>query len=272
MIFSNYHTHCSFCDGTNAPEDYIDHAVKCGWRDLGFSSHAPLPYPTTLMAKENLNNYFTHLCYAKKFYAKKINILFGLEIDYIPGVMKMSSPQYDFCDYKIGSVHYLDFLANQQPYPIDRSKEVFCQGLLEVFQGDLTKACQRYYGLVRQMVREEQPDIVGHLDKIKRHIDNYLAVEEEAWYQEEIIKTLATIRDSKSIIEVNTRGLHNKVVPCLYPSRWILELIKKFNIPIVINSDAHSPAELSQSFDEVEAIVATLGFQPTNKNLFYAFI
>jgi len=45
MNLTNYHSHCSFCDGRAPMEDFIIQAIKMGFTGYGISSHAPLPFP-----------------------------------------------------------------------------------------------------------------------------------------------------------------------------------------------------------------------------------
>ena len=43
---SNYHSHSLYCDGRAGMEDFVRFAVSSGFTSYGFSSHAPLPFPT----------------------------------------------------------------------------------------------------------------------------------------------------------------------------------------------------------------------------------
>ena len=42
---TNYHSHCSLCDGRAPMEDFVREAVRRGFTSYGISSHAPLPFP-----------------------------------------------------------------------------------------------------------------------------------------------------------------------------------------------------------------------------------
>lgn len=42
---TNYHSHCSLCDGRAPMEDFVREAVRRGFASYGISSHAPLPFP-----------------------------------------------------------------------------------------------------------------------------------------------------------------------------------------------------------------------------------
>ena len=38
-MLTNYHTHCTFCDGKDAAEEVVISALNKGFAALGFSSH-----------------------------------------------------------------------------------------------------------------------------------------------------------------------------------------------------------------------------------------
>ena len=43
MNLTNYHSHCSFCDGQAPAEEFVKSAISAGFTAYGISSHAPLP-------------------------------------------------------------------------------------------------------------------------------------------------------------------------------------------------------------------------------------
>jgi histidinol-phosphatase (PHP family) len=52
MSWTNYHSHCHYCDGKYEPEKYIESALQQGLLAYGFSSHTPLPFETTWAMKD----------------------------------------------------------------------------------------------------------------------------------------------------------------------------------------------------------------------------
>ena len=61
------------------------------------------------------------------------------------------------------------------------------------------------------MVNTKCPDIVAHLDRVKKlNSGNRYFDENERWYQEEVSLTLEAIASSGSIMEVNTKGFYNQ--------------------------------------------------------------
>ncbi len=265
MAFTNFHGHCAYCDGKETPEAFIREAVRQRMPVYGFSSHAPLPFDLPWpMRAENTEKYIAAIESLKHTYAGQIEIYTGLEVDYIPQIAGPGQPsirQWPL-DYTIGSVHFVDFFPEGRPWEIDGLHQVFLKGLEEIFQHDIEKAIRRYYALLRQMVQEDPPDVIGHLDKIKiQSEEGQLFSEEAKWYREAVEETLEVIAQSGIIVEVNTRGIYKKKSAEPYPSYWILEKIKAKNIPIMLNADAHHPQEITACFEEVAARLQAIGFE-----------
>ena len=263
MAYTNYHSHCYYCDGKEAPEVYLQQAIRLGMPAYGISSHAPLPYQLPWLMKEaDQNSYVQELQQLKEKYADRIEVYRGLEVDFIPNVAGPSRVKNQFSlDYTVGSVHFVDYFADGHPWEIDGRHQVFLRGLEEIFANDIEAALRRYYTLIQQMVREDPPDIVGHLDKIKIQSEEGQLFDEQAeWYQTEVIKTLDTIAEAGLIMEVNTRGMYKQLTNEPYPSYWILELMRQRNIPIMLNSDSHHPREITGHFIEVTERLLEMGY------------
>ena len=108
MQLSNYHSHCTFCDGRSTPEDFIKFAVAHGFRAYGFSSHSPLPFETFWnMSKDDMPEYLTEIERLKKKYSDRLEIYVGLEIDFLDESYNASIPYFRNLplDYRIGSIH-----------------------------------------------------------------------------------------------------------------------------------------------------------------------
>ncbi len=265
MRYTNYHGHCHYCDGKEAPEAYVAAALAQGMAGYGFSSHAPLAYGLSWpMAADKLVAYRQEIAALQQRYADRIPIYCGLEIDYIPGVTGPNHPRWQelALNYTIGSVHFVDFFPDGSPWEIDGTHAIFVRGLETIFGGDIRRAIERYYALIRQMVTEDPPDIVGHLDKIKiQREDGQLFDEQATWYREAVQQTLDVIAERSLIVEVNTRGLYKQKTIEPYPGWWILERMQDMGIPITLNSDAHHPRELTAFFSETATRLRELGFR-----------
>jgi histidinol-phosphatase (PHP family) len=264
MILNNYHTHTKYCDGSDEPDNYVAEAIKKGLKSLGFSGHAPVPFETSWsIKKENLENYCNAVGYMKEKYSGLINIYLSLEIDYIPEITTDFKKLIKDCslDYTIGSVHLVKNKTQQELWFIDGPEKGYITGLETVFEGNIQVAVETYYRQICEMVKTQKPDIIGHFDKIKMNNKNRFFSEEEKWYKKIVSKSLEYIAGTKSIIEVNTRGLYKHKTNSLFPSVSILEQCYKLDIPVTISSDTHVPNELTNFFEETLIILKDIGYK-----------
>ena len=264
MNQTNLHSHTRFSDGSDEPEKYVLEAIKKGMSVYGFSCHAPLPFETSWSMKESdLNNYRNTIRSLKMKYKNKINILAGLEIDYLPdrkGYFEYLRNIFSL-DYTIGSVHLIDQLPDGNPWNIDGEFGIFEEGLKNVFGNDIRQLIQRYYELIRKMVSEEKPDIIGHIDKIKQPLRlTGKFNESDPWYQDQVLQTLNLIAESKCIVEINARGFYKGRSHDFYPSAWIISAMRERNIHVMSNSDAHRPEEVVSGLDEADLLLRKIGY------------
>jgi histidinol-phosphatase (PHP family) len=260
-MWSNFHSHSKYCDGKGELSDYLESARRNGLFTVGFSSHAPVPFDCKwCMKKENLDLYLRDIEYLKR-QETEIEIYKSLEIDFIPGVV--SPAQFrEVLDYTVGSIHFIDQLPDGRQWEIDNTRAVFQEGLEKIFGNDGKQAVQRYYELTREMIVSAKPDIVGHLDKIKmQNVGGKYFNETDAWYKDEIERTLRLIEQAGLIVEVNTRGIYQKKTDTTYPSPWILSIVHEKNIPITLSSDAHHPDDLINQFPQTADMLLKIGFK-----------
>ncbi|MEA4889740.1 MAG: histidinol-phosphatase [Clostridiaceae bacterium] len=257
---SNLHTHSRFCDGAGTPDDYVRYALEKGFTDLGFSSHAPVPFNSKWnMTKQRADEYVAYIQQLKKEYAGRIRIYCGMEIDYLHGDDRGIFGRYGL-DFTIGAVHF----AGAAPgpfYDIEGGVGAF-ESALETFAGgDIRKLVTLYYSLVREMLRHERFDVLAHLDVIKKNNgDSRYFRESDTWYRKEIAETLDLAARQGAVVEVNTGGLARGRVDSVYPSEWILREMSKRDIPVTLGSDAHSPEQLDFYFEEATRLVRSAGY------------
>jgi histidinol-phosphatase (PHP family) len=259
-MWTNYHTHSRYCDGKGELADYLQAAEAQQVTSIGFSSHAPLPFECRwCMNANDLPAYFEAIEALQRKYPN-IQIYKGLEVDFIPGVVSPLGFRHQL-DYTIGSIHFVDAFDHGKPWEIDGSHVSFLEGLEEIFANDMRAAVTRYFELTRQMISTSELDIVGHIDKIKiQNTGEKFYNESDDWYQQEVKSTLALVKETGAIVEVNTRGIYQKKSSTTYPSPWILELIRDFNIPVTISSDAHRTEDLTNQFAETALLLLKTGF------------
>ena len=256
------HTHNTFCDGKDSIQNFVSSAIKQGVSQLGISSHAPLKSPTSWsMQLDKLQEYEKEIKRLKEKYLDEIDIFTALEIDYIPE----HSFNYDFfkntieLDYTIGSIHLVRNSEKDELWFIDGNKDVCLQNMNRIFNGDHKKAIQSYFAQTREMIITQKPDIIGHLDKVIMNTASLFSPN-EAWYQDEIQKTLEVVKDNKVIVEANTRGLYKKKWNDTFPSTNILKKCFSLDIPIIISSDAHKTDELLGFYTLTRNRLKEIGF------------
>ena len=260
----NFHTHSYYDDGRLAMEDYVVEAIGRGFDALGFSGHSPLPDENVWSIKAAMFPDYVAACKRLKHqYRDQIDLFLGLEIDYIPGL----SDDFDAfrkgipLDYCIGSVHMVRSAANGHLWPIDGPEEHFREGLEKAFGGDIRRAVTAFYAQSIEMVETQPMEIIGHLDKVKMYNRGELFDTGEDWYRQLVGRLLASVARRGVIVEVNTRGVYTGKTDEYFPSAGVLGQCLHLGIPVMVNSDAHHPDELSLHVAEAEALLLDIGFK-----------
>lgn len=263
MIWSNYHSHCSFCDGRESMEEFVKFAIAKGFRKYGFSSHGPIPFQTSWnMNTDDLPEYITEFHRLKLKYAHKIELFLGLEIDYIEGCTNAKTEFYTNLklDYAIGSIHYLDLLQSGKYWSVDGKLEDFKIGLDEICGGNIRKATEHYYESMHKMLKIGGFDIVGHFDKITLHGTNFSDFDTNSvWYQKLITDFLQQVKQKNYIVEINTKAFEKLGVT--YPEKSIYKTLFDLKIPITVNSDCHYPDKIAIGYPETYDALKQIGFK-----------
>ena len=265
MQWVNHHCHTLFSDGHESPKAYVDFAIAKRMPVLGFSDHAPIPFSCDwTMNPENVTAYLDTIQQLKQTYADQIELYTGMEVDYLPTMRTYAEhlSLVQSLDYHIGAVHFVDSFPDGTPWSIDGGSNVFKFGLNQIFGQSIERAVRRYYQLTREMVKHLKPDIVAHLDRIKRNnVNGPIFSESEPWYQEEISKTLEVIQKQGSILEINTKDVRQFGTAMLYPSPWVIEKAYALGIPIHLAADAHHSHLLEDGFPTTLQVIWDAGYR-----------
>lgn len=267
MNLSNYHSHCTFCDGRSPMEDFVKFAIANGIKKYGFSSHAPLPFltPWTMLADE-FDDYESEFKRLKDKYKSEIELYIGLEVDYIHGY---SDIRNDFfknkqLDFTIGSIHYLDKISDNKYWTIDGGFDEFDEGLKLLYGGDIRMATKRFFEISAFMIEKGGFDIVGHFDKITYHGLKYKDFScTDTWFVTLVTEVLELIRDKGLILEINTKSLHDHGIT--FPHQQFYKTIHEMKIPIVVNSDCHYPTKITAGFEPTYKALKEAGFSTVHQ-------
>jgi histidinol-phosphatase (PHP family) len=261
MNLTNYHSHCSFCDGRAPLEEFVKEAIRQGFYSYGVSSHAPLPFPTQwTMEWEQMEAYLDEFKNLRSKYADEIELYVGLEIDYLneesnPSVARFTELPLD---YRIGSVHLL-YDAAGEVVDIDCSPAVFKERVDRHFNGDFLRVVRMYFDRLFRMVELGGFDILGHADKMHYNASCYHpGLLDEPWYEALMKDYFSLVASRGYLVEINTKAYDS--LGTFYPNSRYWELMKEYQIKILVNSDAHYPERINAGRMEALRLLQAKGF------------
>ena len=251
----NLHTHTQYCDGHAPMEEFVTEAIALGFTHLGFTPHSPVSVESPVnMTRGQVQEYFDEMERLRRAYGDRINLYTSMEIDYV-GVGDGPASDYFLqlpLDYRIGSVHFIPALNNpDEMVDIDGKFPGFKERMGKHFDGDIEYVVKTFYSQMMAMVDEGGFEIVGHMDKIGFNASQYRdGIDEEPWYDKLVIDLFENIMDHHLVIEINTKAWLQR--NRYYPNLKYFSMLKRFNAPVVVNSDAHYPTLLNSG--RLEAI------------------
>lgn len=248
-MIENIHTHTIRCGhATGTEEEYVLSAIAAGFQVLGFSDHAPHPFPTDYRSKvrmtmEQLPEYVEVVQGLQKKYAGQIQIPLGLEAEYYPGLFDdfLAQAKDAGIEYLILGQHFLD-----NEYDLNPRRHTFHASDDEA---DLAKYCD-------QVIRGMHTGVFTYLC----HPDVVNFTGDTAIYDRHMRNLCREANACKLPLEINLWGmLHNKNYPL--PHFW--ELAAEEGCPVVLGSDAHWPNVVNNSECEARALqmVSQLGLE-----------
>ena len=251
----NLHTHTQYCDGHATIEEFVNEAIAQGFTHLGFTPHSPISVESPCnMSRENVKLYFEEIERMRSTYGDRINLYTSMEIDY---VSVGDGPASDYfqslpLDYRIGSVHFIPAIDKpDEMVDIDGKFPAFKARMAKHFDGNIEYVVRTFFAQMMAMVEEGGFDIVGHMDKIGFNASQYReGIDEEPWYDRLVIDLFENIMDNHYVIEINTKAWLQR--NRFYPNLKYFGMLKRFNAPVVVNSDAHYPTLLNNG--RMEAI------------------
>jgi histidinol-phosphatase (PHP family) len=244
LLFSDYHTHPQghrvqrYTPALLQP--WVDSARKLGLTDIAFTDH---------------DRYHAGIDFDEIDHLRERNldlrIRAGIELDNDPihsaAGRQWIQKHWDKLDFVLGSVHFLG--------RADRMFDSVPDGA-EQFEGhDVDAIYADYFRRVREMAATGLVDCLAHLDLVKIH-GHRPGAEIGAFVNE----TLDFIRTRDLAIELSTAGWR-KPVNELYPSDRIIERAIEKGIPFTIASDAHSHAQLGDSYPRLAQKMAAFGIR-----------
>lgn len=262
----NFHSHTQFCDGRAPMGAIVEAAEKAGMRHLGFTPHSPVPIESSCnMKASDVEAYMAEFRRLKEEYAGRVELYLSMEIDFLGDGWGASVPYFQNLplDYRLSSVHFVPDPDTGEEIDVDGRPEHFVGKMHAHFHDDIRMVVDHFYERTIRMIEMGGFDMVGHFDKIGFNASAFCpGVEETAWYQAHIDRLVDALRESGTVVEINTKAWIPNVgipaegyVPRLFPSAPTIAKLVRAGVPIAVNSDVHYPDRITAGRDAAFAVI-----------------
>ncbi|MBA4371059.1 MAG: histidinol-phosphatase [Coriobacteriaceae bacterium] len=244
------HVHTSRCrHAEGQPADYVAAAAARGIEVLTFTDHLPLPEGFSAeyaMPRDELPAYIEEILEAGAARMDGPEVLLGVEADWLPehtAHVRELTAAYPF-DVVMGSVHFIDDWAFDDPALVGRYDEWDADALWERYFAELERASAS--GLF---------DVMSHPDLVKK-FRCAPAADPRALYE----AAAHAMTHGDVAVEVSTAGLRK---PCaeIYPARDFLAELRRADVPVTFGSDAHRPEDVGYGWAEARELLRETGYQ-----------
>ena len=235
-MIANLHTHTPRCrHAVGAEEEYVRCALQSGLQTLGFSDHAPYPFPdgyysTFRMFPEELTDYVETVDSLRKQYAGQIQIPLGVEAEYYPKFFRdMVSMMKD---------HGIEYMLLGQHM------------LYDEMEGISTAPATADASLLRQYCNQTIDAIYTGLFTCFAHPDIMNFVGDPEIYRQEMGRLCRAAKACDLPLEINLLGLY---LGRQYPAEAFWRIAAEEGCKVVLGVDAHKPEALLDAATEQKA-------------------
>ncbi|MDL2211418.1 histidinol-phosphatase [Erysipelotrichaceae bacterium OttesenSCG-928-M19] len=233
----NLHTHTYLCKHAfGSAQEMVEQGLKDGYQIIGISDHIAYPTKNTAfrMEYEEKNSYLEDLKNLKIKYQDKITVLRGFEAEYQRELL-----------YQLVDMFYnnqIDYLILGQHYRNIHKSNTYYGNRLS------SRHIKNYVDQCIEAMKTGLFLFVAHPDLFMNSLEYF----DENCYDESVRLIKAAIKYDV-YLEYNAGGVRYGERLGLYqheysyPRLEFWELVKKFDAKVVINSDAHSPLQISDS-------------------------
>ena len=256
MAKINLHSHTTYCDGKNSPEEMVLAAMDRGFDVFGFSGHSYTAFDESYcMSRAMTDAYEQEVRRLASSYQQKITILCGIEQDIFSG------PAESRWDYAIGSVHAFYNREFDRYIYVDYSKDQMIRDCEECYGGDFLAMAEDYFATEATVIAKTGADIIGHFDLITKFNEGGRYFDEDArWYKKAALAALAKAAENRPVFEINTGAMSRGYRKEPYPSPILLRELKSMGGRIMLNSDSHQTGTLLWRFEVAAKLAVSCGF------------
>ena len=267
MPWFSYHSGHSgeFCRHAKGElEAVVEAAVARGFTHYGLSEHCPRDRVEDLYPDEHalgpaglaaaFASYVDKALALRERYADRIELLVGFETERLPPTswaarmtaLRASAP----FDYVVGSVHDVDGTW------VDYKPEVTA-GLAERL-GGRDALHVRYFDALIDLVETLRPEIVGHLDLVRKFDGPRASLSPAVLLHVE--RVLEAVRAAGAMLDVNCGAARRGYSP-VYPLPAILERARHMGIAVTLGDDSHGAHDVGVGLDGCVAAIAAAGYR-----------
>ncbi len=251
----NLHTHSTFCDGKDTPEEVVKTAISLGFDSIGFSGHSYMHYSKMHSnMPDRTEEYVKEVNRLKEVYKNQLKVFCGIEYD------MYSDLDISEFDYSIGSVHY--FKLSGEYVGFDRDDKEVERVINEYFGGNGMAYAKAYYEHLAELPCCGKFDIIAHYDLITKHSETRSFFDENSKeYMNYAISAMEALKGKIPFFEVNTGAIARGYRTTPYPTPAILKELKRLGFGAIISSDCHDVSKLDCGFDNAEELLRECGFR-----------
>lgn len=266
MVWFSYHGGHSgeFCGHAKGQlSSVVEAAVERGFTTYGLSEHAPrfhrehlYPEEATLTPADLVDLFERYVRTATELrerYADRLELLVGFETEALPQeswAQKMREIRRSAAfDYMVGSVHSIGDLW------IDFNVETSERAALSCGGWEPLRCA--YFDRLAELVAALTPEVVGHVDLIRRFEAPHFSFSSLAMRHAE--RVLEASRAAGAAIEVNAAPARRGFGP-VYPGPQILTRARELGVPVTLGDDSHGPEGVGVGLDACLRAIAQAGY------------
>ena len=255
-MFADLHTHSCFSfDGADEStlQNLCEAAIAKGLKVLAVTDHCDINGEIEgIYAVLDKDAVFDAVSRAKKTYADRLTVLFGVELGQAHQYPKEARALLDRYPYDIvlGSLHNL---RNKQDfYYMDYSTLTDAQ-IADLFDRTLAE--------MTELLDFDGIHVLTHLTYMHRYVRRAGKDIDFTPFHDKLSVLLEKLIQKNVALEVNTSTLSPARGGMLSPTAEIVALYRSLGGKLIsIGSDAHNPAALAQHFDTAKQILTNCGF------------
>lgn len=242
MLKFSYHNHTCYSDGLDTPEAMISKAYAAGYTHYAFTDHIySEKFSDWTMDYGRYDEYTAEIEKIKQDYSGKIKIYTGIEADWYKDHGTYFSHYEDLApklDFVVGAVHVL---FPGSIHLIDGCFEFFEECIRTGYGNDAEAMVADYYETYLQMIDGLKPDLLAHVDLIRKNNFGDRYYDSNAPYIHKYEKKIAeAISDSGLVTEINGGGNYRYHNDVWYPSDSMLKEFLFREVKMSVGLDAHS--------------------------------